>query len=423
MKKKVSVEHLQEGMYIHDLNCGWVEHPFLSNRFLIMDQHAIEQIIELGIQEVYIDTRKGLDVGVGQSIEHVNRELDATIEKVANGHLARNNDGPQETQTLAHQGFDKRPDPVEFKEEVGVARRIRTEANDVVVHLLHDARMGKRVEAERLEVVVEDMIGSIFRNQNALLSLGRIRHMDRYTFEHSVNVAALLIAFAKTLDFDMATIRHIGTGALLHDLGKTRVPESILNKPDKLTNEEFIIMKRHVVYSYEILSRTPDINEIALQVAAQHHERYDGTGYPHRLKGESISLFGQMAAIVDVYDAITSDRCYHKGEPPTVVLRKMLEWSKHHFEPILVQKFIQCVGIYPPGTMVRLKNDQLAIVLDINPQGLLNPVVKVIYDTRERSYIKPKVIDLSLPENDLYGVKSFEDHRDWGIPAENFIPR
>jgi HD-GYP domain-containing protein (c-di-GMP phosphodiesterase class II) len=223
-----------------------------------------------------------------------------------------------------------------------------------------------------------------------------------------------MIAFARGLGLDRQIIKEIAVGALLHDVGKARVPDEILNKPAKLTDAEFEKMKSHVVQSIIILQNTPGISRIALDVAGQHHERYDGTGYPNKLKGDEISLYGQMGAIVDVYDALTSERVYKKGMPPTEALSKLLEWSKHHFEPELVRKFIKAVGIYPTGSLVRLESGRLGIVMEQTPDKMLQPKLLVIFNAKSNLHIKPETLDLAHPasRDKITGHESFET---WGI--------
>jgi HD-GYP domain-containing protein (c-di-GMP phosphodiesterase class II) len=208
-------------------------------------------------------------------------------------------------------------------------------------------------------------------------------------------------------------------GALLHDVGKCRVPDSILNKPAKLTDAEFDKMKNHVVQSKIILLHTPGISQIALDVAAEHHERFDGTGYPNKYKGDQISLYGQMGAVVDVYDAITSNRVYHKGMPATEALRRLLEWSQFHFNPELVQAFIRSIGIYPTGSLVRLESGRLGVVLEQNAEKLLLPRVKVFYHAEKRYYLPPEEVDLSLSQDRILG---HENPEQWGIDMRTWMP-
>ncbi len=377
--KKVAVGQLRPGMYIHDLNCGWMEHPFLSNNFRIKDLDTIQCIAAMGIREVYIDTGKGDDVNPAPTREAVLADLQQRLQRV--GTAPSRKTAPR----------------LSVREERINAARVEREASRLVTNIMQDVRLGKQIEVERVSHVVDGMVSSIFRNPHALMSLGRIRQMDRYTFEHSVSVGVLMMSFARELGLERSVMQEIGVGALLHDIGKIKTPDPILNKRGKLSDDEFAIMRQHVVYSRELLEQTGGISATALAVAAQHHERYDGSGYPLKLKGDEISPYGQMAAIVDVYDAISADRCYRKGEEPTSVLRRLLEWSQFHFNENLVHQFIRCVGIYPVGTLVRLESGRLAIVLEPGEKGPLFPLVRVIYDTHRRQFITPRDIDLSNP--------------------------
>jgi len=201
------------------------------------------------------------------------------------------------------------------------------------------------------------------------------------------------------------------------------IPLEVLNKPTKLTDEEFVEMKKHVVYSRQIVSQIEKIPQTSLLISAQHHERYDGTGYPEGLKGDEISKGGQMAAIVDVYDAITSDRCYRNGMEPVEGLRKLFEWSKFHFNAELVQKFIKCAGLYPVGTLIRLESGFLAVIVEPGQESLLHPIVRVVYDTKKKSFMTPRDIDLSrlTGKNDGDRVVGHESPRKWRIEPRKYL--
>jgi HD-GYP domain-containing protein (c-di-GMP phosphodiesterase class II) len=260
---------------------------------------------------------------------------------------------------------------------------------------MQDARLGKAVQLDRVEPVVESITASILRNPGALLGLLRIKSKDDYTFLHSVSVCTLLVAFCRSRGLDEETTYQAGLGGLLHDTGKALVPDHILNKPGRLTDEEFAVIKRHPRDGYEILMKTPAIGPIPLDITLHHHERRDGSGYPDRLAGDAIGELAQMAAIVDVYDAITADRVYHKGIPAAEALRKILEWSKCHFNPGFAQEFVRCVGIYPVGTLVLLESGRLGVVVEPHETSLLTPKVNVFYNTRSETYIRPETLDLA----------------------------
>ena len=391
MIKTIPVSRLRVGMYVHDLKRDWIEHNFLRSRFLIDSEKTLQKLLALGDGEICIDTSRGEDVEEPQ-------DPSAPAKPPA----------PPKNLTLE-------PQPIRLSEERQHAKKLHAEANRIVHGILNDARMGKQISLEQVEPVVERIVDSIFRKQDALLPLAQLKNHDDYTFQHSVSVCALMTSFARALELPRETIREIAIGALLHDVGKATIPYSILNKPGKLTDAEFEQIKTHVVQSKIILEDTPGISPVALSVAAQHHERYDGSGYPNKLKGNAINRYGQMSAIVDVYDAITSNRCYHVGMQPTEALRKILEWSESHFNPELTQGFIRSLGIYPTGSLVRLESGRLAVVDEQYPGKLTEPRVKVIYHTRGY-YLKPELVDLRHSQDRIVGC---EDFGHWKIdPAQ-----
>ncbi|TAN53875.1 MAG: HD-GYP domain-containing protein [Methylococcaceae bacterium] len=401
MIKKIKVQFLRTGMYVHDLNCDWMEHPFANNRFLV-GEHDIGRLNEWGIREVYIDTARGLDVdesAAALTAEEVQQAINTRMQSIA-----------------------AQPGPaakVALREELERAEIICQEANCVIQSLFLNARLGKQVELEQVQPLVTTMAASILRNPDAMLGLARIKRSDTYTFQHSVSVCALLIAFCQALHLDSALVETVGVGGLLHDIGKMKISSSVLNKPGKLDDHEFALIKEHVVYGKRMLENMAGISPVSIKVAAQHHERYDGLGYPHGLQGDDISLYGHMAAIADVYDALTSERIYHHGEAPTAVLHKLLEWSEDHFHPELVQHFIRVVGIYPVGTLVRLESGRLAVVMEQHHGDLLHPRVKIIYSTRSKAFLPPQEIDLSLAgAGDR--IVAFEPCEKWKIDPQRY---
>jgi putative nucleotidyltransferase with HDIG domain len=402
MIKKIDVTDLKPQMYIHDINCPWIDHPFLRNRFLLRSEEDIEKIAAYGIRQVYIDTEIGLDKSDLPCVDEEHRHMDHRIQALG--------------QTLKRE----KPVLVSVEKERVYAKRICREASQIVHNVLHDSRMGKQVELEQVEPVVSRIADSIFRNPDAIVSLLRIKQVDNYTFQHSVAVGTLLISFCRSLDIDRSTIEQVGLGGLMHDIGKMQVPNHILNKPGKLDEAEFEIMKGHVRYGCLVLEKTPGISPITLNVAAEHHEWYDGSGYPRGLKGNEISLYGQMASVVDVYDALTSTRVYRVGIEPTEVLRKLLEWSDNHFNLNLVHHFIRSIGIYPVGTLVRLESGYLAVVIEQHHENLLHPKVRLVFNSHSRSYMPPRDFDLSKPGcHDR--ITSFEVPARWGIDPQRFV--
>ena len=398
MIKLIPTSKLRIGMYVHDLNRNWIEHGFLRNQFLINSEKTLQKLLALGGGKISIDTSRGADV-----------------EKIPESPPPAE---PAEPAAPPREDPPK-PGPVKLGEERQHAKKLHAEANRIVQDMMNDVRLGKQISLEQVEPLVERIVDSIFRQQDALLPLAQLKNHDHYTFQHSVSVCALMASFARSMEMPREIIREIAIGALLHDVGKARIPNPILNKPGKLTDAEFTLMKTHVVQSKIILEATPGISPVALSIAVQHHERFDGSGYPNKLKGDDIDRYGQMSAIVDVYDAITSNRCYHKGMPPTEALRKILEWSKFHFNPELVQIFIRSLGIYPTGSLVRLESGRLAVVDEQFPDKLTEPKVKVIFHTRGY-YLKPELIDLRHSQDRIMG---YEDFNQWKINQEQWMPQ
>jgi HD-GYP domain-containing protein (c-di-GMP phosphodiesterase class II) len=354
-----------------------MEHPFVRNRFKLSKDEEIGKIVAAGIHRVVIDCAKGLDVAEAPTLGEARASTEAEL-------TAAVTERPVVARTT-------------LGEELGRAATIRHQASDLVRMVMQDARLGKAIELDQVTPVVENITDSILRNAGALISLSRIKNKDDYTFLHSVSVCTLLVAFCRSRGMDQDTIYQAGIGGLLHDTGKALVPDSILNKPGRLTDEEFAIVKRHPRDGYDMLRGTPGIGSIPLEITLHHHERRDGSGYPDRQEEHAISELAQMAAIVDVYDAITADRCYHQGLPAAEALRKIFEWSKFHFNPVLAQEFIRCVGIYPVGTLVRLESGRLGVVVEPHETSLLTPKVNAFFDTRSGTPIRMQTIDLSRP--------------------------
>ncbi len=404
MIKKIKTEDLRIGMFIQRLNSSWWDHPFISNSFLVQEEKIIGKIIQGGIHEVYIDTQKGLDVPDAPTESEINKEISAKIEKISTNKPER-----EQTSTL--------------QDELVQANAIQKEARQVVSNIMGNVRLGGPIDLKSVENLVGDMVDSIFRNQDALICLSRIKQKDDYTFQHSISVCVLLISFAKKMKLDRAIIDQIGTGGLLHDLGKMNVPLKILNKAGQLDEEEFQIMKGHVVYGEQILSQAPGITPLSYHLISEHHERIDGKGYPRGLEGEAISLVGQMTGIVDVYDALTSNRVYRAAMEPFEALRSLLEWSTYQFKEELVHSFIRTVGIYPVGTLVRLKNGLLGVVVEQGEKSLTQPVVRIIYDLRNRAFVMPWKIDLfeNAGQDESCQIASPESFAKWHINPHEFL--
>ena len=274
--------------------------------------------------------------------------------------------------------------------------------------------MGGAVSPEFAGALVEEISSSVARNPGALISLARLKSADDYTYMHSVAVCALMVALSRQLELDAATTRELGLAGLLHDLGKALVPTEVLNKPGKLTDEEFAIIKRHPAEGHRLLVDGKAVGDLPLDVVLHHHEKTDGSGYPDHLKGEQISLYAKMGAVCDVYDAVTSNRPYKAGWDPAESIRRMAEWCKGHFDERVFQAFVKCMGIYPIGSLVKLESGRLGVVMEQSGHSLLTPRIKIFFSTKAMTHIVPEVLDLSHPSA-RDKIASREDAAKWGL--------
>lgn len=400
MLKKISADQICEGMYVQELCASWMSSPFWQKSFLVDSPSVIIKIKEAGIRELWIDTDKGCDVKTAE-VRVTDRDIELAVAE------------------------DRMPisyDQVRFVSmdaEMGMAAKIVDKSKTAVVSMFTEARMGKAIEAEQAMPLVEEIAMSVMRNPGALIGLARLKTADDYTYMHSVAVCALMIALARQLHLNDEETREAGLAGLLHDIGKMAVPLAILNKPGKLTDEEFSAVKAHPAEGYKMLLEAKGVGDIALDVCLHHHEKMDGSGYPKGLRENQISLYARMGAVCDVYDAITSNRPYKAGWCPAESLRKMSEWSRGHFDDKVFQAFVKSIGIYPVGTLVKLNSGRLAVVIEQQVgKSLLLPKVRAFFSTKSMTYITPLLIDLSAP-----GVQdkivSREDASAWGLKDIN----
>ncbi len=390
MLKKIPVEHIRLGMHLEAFCGAWLEHPFWRNKFVLTDPKDIALIQASPIKEVWINLAKGLDSEVTETTDSAIEII--TAESVPNvSPVAQERTG--------------------FNDEVKRAAKICAKGKEAVVSMFQEARMGKAIEAEAAAPLVEEISNSVMRNPGALISLARLKIADDYTYMHSVAVCALMIALSRQLGLDEQQTRDAGMAGLLHDLGKAMIPMEILNKPGKLTDEEFALVKTHPEEGYKLLLEGKGISEIAKDVCLHHHEKIDGSGYPKGLNGESMSLYAKMGAVCDVYDAVTSNRPYKAGWDPAESIKRMAEW-KGHFDPTVFQAFVKSLGIYPIGSFVRLESGKLGVVVEQGEQSLLKPKVKVFFSTKSQAYIRPETIDLARSPEKIAGR---DDAAKWGI--------
>ena len=474
--KKISVNDLKVGMFIVNLGISWIRHPFFRNQLKIHSEKQIEKLKKHDILEVYIDPDRGLDffppeVGWDGTLSPHPGKIEPRVDSLGpngrktlsispHGSPVLSATHPEENPVnhgagpdlLLEQGeksasmvywqenigrveeslpegdippgipFDEH---IPYAQELGTAQVVQKEAQIVVRNIMNDVRMGKNIESERVKKVVNSMVDSILRNPDALVSLTQMKNYDDYTFLHSLDVCILALSMARHMSLSRDQMMEIGIGALLHDVGKMRIPPQILKKPAPLNETEWVEMRKHPIYSSEIMEASHDLPDKSKELALQHHERCNGKGYPFGLKAETMGLFGQIAGVVDFYDAITADRPYRKAIPPHEAIRQIYEKGRLEFDQLLVERFIQCIGIYPFGTLVLLDTEEMAVVCRTQGESLLRPKVLVIYRNSKTLYPEPFIADLSeKSENSSWYRRSIImplDPKKWNIHLETYL--
>ena len=398
-------------MFVHDVGRTWLNHPWKTKSKLLTERREIDEVVDFGIEEVYIDTDKAV----------------------------RTPKAPREPRPAPPGGVDpkkplyrqpssariiKTPDPVVTMEmEFPKAAKAYNKALDTSKALVAACRMNKRIEVSEVQENVDEIVESVSRNRDALTALIKLRHFDDYTYTHSLNVSVLSISAGKSLGLSDEDLKILGLGTMFHDLGKLRIPDKILNKPGKLTDEEFEIMRNHAALSADILNEQHlNVNDLVIQVARHHHERIDGSGYPDHLEGDQIPTLATICGLSDVYDALTSDRVYHKGMPTHEALKFIYGLRGTHFQPDWVDRFVQSVGIYPPGSIVELNTGHKAVVIEVINRSLLTPLVKVVSDPHGQLYNRPKLVDLSKPsESQGWTIKGVVPPDEAGFEASSYF--
>ena len=369
---KIPVSHVEVGMFVSETTPGLAK-TGLNSRGMISRADTLATLKNSGVDEIHIDTSKGKSSTYSSPIS-----------------IWDNASTPQ----------------TKLKEERKRAAKVYGEARSLVGSLISNVKLGKPIEVGPVEDLAEEISGSVLANSNALMCLSQIREKDQYLLEHSINVGILMGVFARYLGYKDETLHQLVTGALLHDIGKIRVPSHILNKQGKLTDSEWDEMKKHVLYGEEVLLNSPGITDIAISICAQHHEKMSGGGYPRNLKGDQISNVGRIASIVDIYDAITADRCYHNGKSPFSTMKILVDLAKNDLDKNLVYQFVRCMGIYPVGTLVELDNGRLGVVEQTDVKKPDSPIVKLFFDMKKRSYDAEQIINLADPDVELRIAKA-----------------
>lgn len=386
MRLRIHVRELALGMYVDELDRPWLGTPFLFQGFVLTGTDDLATLQRL-CTHVIIDPEKSTTMPA---------RLDTAVQVRAPTRPAPPPAGG------AGEGD-------EFLEALEQAREIHRRAGTLVETMHDDITAGRIIDTQGSEFLVRDMVANVTRNPDALLWMTHLKQRDRYTAQHSLNVSILAITFGHHLGLETEELQELGLGALLHDVGKLKVPLEILNKPGRLSEHELAIMKSHPTAGFRLLDGAHGLNDRVIDVALSHHERIAGHGYPYGRKGSAISRFTRIVSIVDVYDALTSDRAYHDGAPAQRVLRDMYRAMHREFDADLLPRFVDFLGVFPTGTLVELARGDVGVVLPAQDRSRRHRVLLLVLDPEKRRYYPLRILDFGLIP---------AEHPDYRITAE-----
>lgn len=389
MKVRVPTSDLKIGMYVCELDRPWRETPFLFQGIEIRTDDDI-RLLRRYCQEVVVLQGGEADIpGATAWRDWKNppkSPTKRTAELLLEQELLKLNNHP-----AARSAYQDR---TTLEEEIQLVQDTYLDAKSITDKLLSDARLGRSVDGEVIRHVINDLAESVLRNPDALSCYTQLKDKDTYAASHALNSAIFALIFGRQLDLEREEVEILGMAGLLHDVGMVNVPDEICLKSDKLTPIELSIVRRHVTWGTEMLEGKSDIPATVVEATRDHHERYNGKGYQLGCAGEDISKAGRIIAIVDFYDAVTSDRVYQAAISPYAALRMMYTGRGTLFDPLLVERFIQCLGIYPVGSVVELNTGEIGVVVALNREIRLRPHVVLVRRPDKTPYPMPAVVNL-----------------------------
>ncbi len=366
---KIHVNDLRVGMFVSKLDRDWLDTPFIMQGFMIEDPEDVDIVGEF-CEYVWVDT--DYKAQASEKSSNVGTATQARPSK------------------YAYQS--------DVSDEHKKAYKTFRHARRVTCDLLDAVRLGNAINEEAAKKTVNEVVNSVMRHPDAMLWLAKIREESTYTSDHCLNVCVLAVAFGRHLGLEINELEQLGLCGLLHDVGKMRVPEEIVNKPGRLTTKEFNLMKAHTVHGRNLLLAAKNVYTGAIDVAYSHHERIDGQGYPRKLSGAGITRFTRIISIVDTYDAITADRCYGKARTSTEALKIIYAHRGTQFDEELALEFIKTIGLYPPGSLVELYSGEVGFVIESNPNRRHLPKLLLLLEKNKVFKEKEKIVDLSFIE-------------------------
>ncbi len=368
----VDTRNLQFGMFVADLDRPWLDTPFPIQGFLLESEEDRKTLQNLCRQVEVDPIRSTVDIY-----------------------------GPQADLKPPNSTLTEYVDESTLELELPRAQESYERGETVLEDLVHDVQTGSHLHLERADDAVHDMVESVIANPDALMWIARLQQQHSRTYAHGLRVSVYLLAFGRQLGFPASDLHHLGMIGLLLDLGKTRVPGELLERQGRLTASEFEEVKRHVDYGIEMLSGSPNVHPSVLEGISQHHERLNGRGYPHGLKGEEIGIFGRMAGIADSFAALTSPRSYDQTVSPSDALSTLYDAAGEYFHGPLIERFVQAIGAFPVGSLVELSTGEVAVVVRHNRVRRLQPAVLVVTDGEKRRLDQPQQLDLLYQQDSL----------------------
>ncbi len=385
---EIPATDVEIGMYVSQLDIPWLDSPFIYQGFVIESKRQLDQLKSV-CRVVSVDVRKSTNKRMPKSSRMGDYE-------------------------------------VSVERELGAANGVRESTRKLVKNIFQEIELGKGIDGNKVQEAVHETVDSVLRNPDALTLLTQIKNKDEYTAEHSMNVSILSAAFARHLGMRRQEIEEVAYCALLHDVGKIRVPSEILNKEGALSNDEFVVMKKHTVFGRAVLMASNAMLTPAVDVAYSHHERVDGSGYPRKLPRENIPQLAKIIAITDAYDAITSARCYSRARSPFEALTIIYDNSGRQFDEKLSEKFVACVGVYPPGSIVEMTNGEVGIVLSAHPDHKLKPRVIMTRDAA-KTPCSERIVhlrhDAADAEGNRYAVRCTHPNGAFGVDLNAYLSR
>lgn len=380
MKKEVSVEELQFGVFVAELDRPWTETPFMYQGFVLDNDKQLEALKKY-CKKVTIDLDKGLDLPERSQLQTGDVSTPAARPPVA----------------LKPSVLTSIKNKVEYKEratvdeELPVARNVQTRTEVVLKDIMGAVKAGKALDAPRVQEAVTSMTDSVVRNPDAMMLLAKLKAKGTHTLDRAFGVSIYMITFGRFLQLPREQLDLLGMLGLLQDVGMTAVPEEVVAKKGPLSKVELMVCRSHIVHSMQILRETAGLPADLPALAALHHERYDGSGYPKGLKSDEIGLFGSIAGLVDSFDAMTHARPYAEVYSPSNALNHLYNARNVLFDGPLVEQFVQCIGIFPVGALVELNSGEVGIVIAQNMVRRLMPRVMVVLDAKG-VVLRPQVI-------------------------------